>query len=170
MPANRFKSVSSRLGANLHPHCCRAKIRCRSSVMTRAIIRSALAFLLRNTALRLITLMCVYGIALWLAIFFAYQLRFDFYVPHNIEEEMLAVCAVTVAMQLVCFCLFHQFDENLTYFSTPDLRRVLSACVVATVIMAVLRLYVGVVIAPPRGVILIDFILSIAVIGALRLS
>ena len=58
----------------------------------------------------------------------------------------------------------------LTYFSTPDLRRLLSACILATLLITGLRLTIGVIVAPPRGVILIDFILSIAAIGALRLS
>ena len=83
---------------------------------------------------------------------------------------MFSVCALTVAVQLVCLFLFHQFDGLLTYFSTPDLRRLLSACSLATLVIAAQRFTIGIIIAPPRGVILIDFILSIAVIGALRLS
>jgi FlaA1/EpsC-like NDP-sugar epimerase len=138
--------------------------------MMRVISRSVLAFVLRIPALRLFALMCVYGTVLGLGIFVAYELRFDLEVPDNIEQTMLYVCATTVAVQLVCLFLFHQFDGLLTYFSTPDLRRLLSACSLATLIIATLRFTLGVTIAPPRGVILIDFILSIAAIGALRLS
>ena len=72
--------------------------------------------------------MGTYGAVLGLSLFFAYQLRFDFAVPDNIEQNMLSVCAITVAVQLVCLFLFHQFDGLLTYLSTPDLRRLLSAC------------------------------------------
>ena len=136
----------------------------------RAFIRSLLVFVLRVRVLRLVALMCVYGAGLGLSIFFAYQLRFDFNVPDNIAYDMFAVCALTVAVQLVCLFLFHQFDGLLTYFSTPDLRRLLSACSVSTLVIMALRFAIGVIIAPPRGVIVIDFILSIAAIGALRLS
>ncbi|MDQ3444673.1 MAG: polysaccharide biosynthesis protein, partial [Pseudomonadota bacterium] len=138
--------------------------------MMRTSIRSLLAFVMRMRALRLLALMCVYGVVLGLGIFFAYQLRFDFNLPDNIEENMLSVCALTVALQLVCLFLFRQFDGLLTYFSTPDLRRLLSACSLATLLIAALRFTIGVIVAPPRGVILIDFILSIVAIGALRLS
>jgi FlaA1/EpsC-like NDP-sugar epimerase len=138
--------------------------------MIRALTRSVILFLLRTRGLRVLALMVAYGAVLGLSLFFAYQLRFDFFVPDNIEQTMLSVCAITVAVQLVCLFLFHQFDGLLTYFSTPDLRRLLSACSLATLIIATLRFTIGVIIAPPRGVILIDFILSIASIGALRLS
>ena len=138
--------------------------------MIRALIRSLVMFLLRTPALRFLALMGAYGAVLGLSLFFAYQLRFDFNVPDNIEEDMFSVCAITVAVQLVCLFLFHQFDGLLTYFSTPDLRRLLSACSLATLVIAAQRFTIGVIIAPPRGVILIDFVLSIAVIGALRLS
>ena len=107
--------------------------------MIRALIRSLVMFLLRTPALRFLALMCVYGAVLGLSIFFAYQLRFDFIVPDNIERNMLSVCAITVAVQLVCLFLFHQFDGLLTYFSTPDLRRLLSACSLATLVIAALR-------------------------------
>src|SRR5678815_3715092 len=138
--------------------------------MMRVISRALLAFVLRIPALRLFALICVYGAVLGLSIFVAYQLRFDFNIPDNIEQTMLSVCAITVAVQLVCLFLFHQFDGLLTYFSTPDLRRLLSACSLATLLIASLRFTAGIIIAPPRGIILIDFILSIAAIGASRLS
>ncbi len=130
--------------------------------MIRALIRSLVMFLLRTPALRFLALMGAYGAVLGLSLFFAYQLRFDFFVPDNIERNMLSVCAITVAVQLVCLFLFHQFDGLLTYFSTPDLRRLLSACSLATLVIAAQRFTMGVIIAPPRGVILINFILSIA--------
>src|SRR5205823_11183007 len=92
---------------------------------------------------RILALMGAYGAVLGLSLFFAYQLRFDFSVPDNIEQNMLSVCAITVAVQLVCLFLFHQFDGLLTYFSTPDLRRLLSACCLATLIIAALRFTTG---------------------------
>jgi FlaA1/EpsC-like NDP-sugar epimerase len=138
--------------------------------MIRALTRSVVVFLLRTLGLRILALMVTYGAVLGLSIFFAYQLRFDFHVPDSFKEDSLSVCALTVAVQLVCLFLFHQFDGLLSYFSTPDLRRLLSACCLATLIIATLRFTIGVIVAPPCGVILINFILSIASIGALRLS
>jgi FlaA1/EpsC-like NDP-sugar epimerase len=138
--------------------------------MIRALTRSVIQFVLRMPGLRLLALMGTYGSVLGLSLFFAYQLRFDFVVPDNIAQNMLSVCAITVAVQLVCLFLFHQFDGLLTYFSTPDLRRLLSACSLATLVIGAERFTTGIIIAPPRGVILIDFILSIAAIGASRLS
>ena len=138
--------------------------------MIRALIRSLIMFLLRAPARRFLALLGAYGAVLGLSLFFAYQLRFDFFVPDNIERNMLLVCAIAVAVELVCLFLFHQFDGLLTYFSTPDLRRLLFACSVATLIITSLFFTIGVIVAPPRGVILINLILSIASIGTLRLS
>jgi FlaA1/EpsC-like NDP-sugar epimerase len=138
--------------------------------MIRALIRSLVMFLLRTPALRFLALMGAYGAVLGLSLFFAYQVRFDFFVPDNIKRNMLSVCAITVAVQLVCLFLFHQFDGLLTYFSTPDLRRLLSACSLATLVIAAQRFTMGVIIAPPWGVIFINFILSITSMSALRLS
>ena len=58
-------------------------MRDRGSVVMGARIRSLLACVLRMRALRLVMLMCIYGAALGLSLFFAYQLRFDFDVPGN---------------------------------------------------------------------------------------
>src|SRR5438552_1946246 len=170
LPAKRFESDTCRPRASLQSHCCGAENRCRRSVMIRALTRSVFQFVLRTPGLRVLALMGAYGAVLGLSLFFAYQLRFDFFVPDNIAQNMLSVCAITMAVQLACLFLFHQFDGLLSYFSTPDLRRLLSACLLATLIVATLRFTLGVIIAPPRGVILIHFILSIAVVGALRLS
>jgi FlaA1/EpsC-like NDP-sugar epimerase len=138
--------------------------------MIRALARSVIHYVLRTPGLRVLALAGAYAYVLGLSLFFAYQLRFDFVVPDNFVQNMLSVCAITVAVQLVCLFLFHQFDGLLTYFSTPDLRRLLSACSLATLIIVAERLTIGVIVAPPRGVIVIDFILSIAAIGSLRLS
>jgi FlaA1/EpsC-like NDP-sugar epimerase len=116
--------------------------------MIRALIRSLLMFLVRTPALRFLALMGAYAAVLWISIFFAYQLRFDFFVPDNIEQNMLSVCAITVAVQLVCLFLFHQFDGLLTYFSTPDLRRLLSACSLATLVIAADRFTMGLSLRP----------------------
>src|SRR5207244_13025265 len=56
------------------------------------------------------------------------------------------------------------------FLCTPYVRPLLSVFCISTLLIAALRFTSGVIIAPPLGVILIDFILSIAVIGALRLS
>src|SRR5437667_12213123 len=127
--------------------------------MIRSLIRSVVVFLLRTPVLRLLALMGAYGAVLGLSLFFAYQLRFDFVVPDIIAQNMLSVCALTVAVQLVCLLLFHQFDGLLTYFSTPDLRRLLSACSFATLLIAALRCTTGLIIAPPRGGIHVAFVL-----------
>ena len=79
--------------------------------MIRALIRSLLVFLLRTPSRRFLTLMGAYGTVLGLSLFVAYQLRFDFVVPDHIERHMLFVCAISVAVQLLCLFLFHQFDR-----------------------------------------------------------
>jgi FlaA1/EpsC-like NDP-sugar epimerase len=138
--------------------------------MIPSIFRSVLKVVLRFQSLRIIALTVAYAAAIFASITFAYLLRFDFGTQDWLTTDFLSASVTVVCVQLLCMFAFHQFDGLLSYFSTPDLKRLMLACGVAVLIIGVLRLAFGVVLAPPRGVILMHYFLSVVALGGLRLS
>ncbi len=130
-----------------------------------AIVRTAWRRRVRTSALLL-----GYGGALAACLALSYLLRFDFDLPDWVRLHLVAACAFAVGVKLICMMGFHQFDGLLTYFSTPDLKRLVGACACGSLVLGVVRLTSGVELAPPRGVILTDFMLSVMTLSALRLG
>jgi FlaA1/EpsC-like NDP-sugar epimerase len=117
-----------------------------------------------------IALTGAYALVIALSITFAFLLRFDFDIPRWLIPDLHAICTVAVCVHLLCLFPFRQFDGLLSYFSTPDLKRLMLASGSAVLVMAALRLALGVNAAPPRGVILMHYCLSVMGISAMRLS
>ena len=138
--------------------------------MTRTLFRPALQLAVRTPSFRVVALVLLYGVVLGLCITLAYLVRFDFELPDWLIRNFLPLCAIVVAVQLLCMFPFHQFDGLLSYFSFPDFKRVLFASLLAVSILGVVRLAVGIEYAPPRGVLLMHFFLSVATLSSLRLT
>lgn len=138
--------------------------------MTRSFVQRILRIVFSGRASRTLALTVGYATVLGLSILAAYELRFDFDVPDWLSITMFSVCATTVAVQLLCMLVCDQFDGLLSYFSRPDLKRLVLACTSAAVLLGAIRLIFGVQFAPPRGVILIHYLISIVALSAMRLS
>ena len=136
--------------------------------MVRSLLRPILQLVWRLQALRFLFLAATYGTVLTWCIWMSYQLRFDFNVPFSAGADLLSIGAVTVGIQLLSLVLFHQFDGLLTYFSTPDLKRLIGACTGSSLVLGVFWLAGGLESAPPRGVILTDYVLCIVALSATR--
>lgn len=103
--------------------------------------------------------------SLWLS----YQLRFDFEVPPFYASQFLVSCVWILPLTLVCLYSFGQFNDLLSYFSIPDLKRIVYAMGSASLaVFAVRALELGS-LGPPRGVILSNFMISIAELCTMRL-
>ena len=112
---------------------------------------------------------------LYLALFFfslwlSYQLRFDFDVPAHYASQFLVACLWILPLKLLCLYFFGQFDGLLSYFSVPDLKRIVAAVGAGSIDRFFVRALEVASLGPPRGVILSDFIISIAGICTLRLG
>ena len=138
--------------------------------MIRALIHSVAEVVLRARAVRMVALTLAYSAVLMLCIVIAYQLRFDFDMPQRFRSNFFPVCATAVGVQLLCMFAFHQFDGLLSFFSTPDLKRLLFACTAAAIMLAAFRFTFGVEVAPPRGVLLIYYVLSVVALSTMRLG
>ena len=137
--------------------------------MTR-LLRSVLQFAVRTPAFRVVALALLYSAVIGICIVFAYLLRFDFILPDWLDSRFFALCTIVVGVHLLCMFPFHQFDGLLGYFSAPDLKRLVLASLTAVLILGALRLTLGIDFAPPRGVLLMHFFLSVMALSSLRLT
>jgi len=119
---------------------------------------------------RVISLIVIYSGLLTFCRFAAYEIRFDFIVPPQFQEERLLSMAISLPIKLGFLVLFRQFGSLLTYFSVPDLLRIVLAIMAANVTAYLLRLGLTPGLISPRGVILMDFVLSVGALAGLRLG
>jgi len=111
-----------------------------------------------------------YSAAIVFTLWLSYQLRFDFAVPQSFADVIPLSFAWIVAVKIACLAGFGQFQTSLSYFSTPDLRRIVSLSAVASLVILVAHKVFGMEVAPPRGVILTDGVLSCVVLCCGRIT
>ena len=119
---------------------------------------------------RMAALLAVYVFILSLCWYVSYEIRFDFIVPPEFQSERLYSLVRSIPLKILFLLLFRQFESLLTYFSVPDLGRIAAAMASAALASFALRLTGTYGLASPRGVLLIDFVLSVAALSALRLG
>src|SRR5712671_234784 len=106
-------------------------------------------------------LLSLYAAELTASLWLAYELRFDFAVDPDSRQERLIALAWLIPLQLTLLGLFHQLKTLLGYFSTPDLARMFHALTISLVTAMAVWIAFGTGIAPPRGVIVLDFIFAL---------
>jgi len=119
---------------------------------------------------RFAVLSLLYAAELIASLWLAYELRFDFAVEPGYQHERLFVLLWLIPVQLILLGLFHQLRTLLGYFSTPDLARMFQALTISSVIAGIVWLWPGPGFAPPRGVIVLDFVLGLVGLTGVRLA
>ncbi|RME73343.1 MAG: polysaccharide biosynthesis protein [Verrucomicrobia bacterium] len=115
-------------------------------------------------------LVCLYSVVLAGALIAAYLLRWDFSIPQSYVEQCLWLLVPVVVCKLLLLGSFGQFRAMLSYFSLHDFACIVVSNAVATAAMFVVWLFTTEGAAPPRGVILIDNILAVGGLAAVRLG
>lgn len=115
-------------------------------------------------------LLVYYSLGLSAARWLAYQLRFDFAVWPEYQAQFFLHWWWVIPMKLVFLYAFGQFSGLLSYFSIPDLRRLFYAVSLSSLVLLTLYYTSGGFYAPPRGVILIDYVLSFLFLASSRLG
>lgn len=118
---------------------------------------------------RTAVLALVYACILSAAFYLAYEVRFDFVVDETHQLERLRVIWYAVGLKLVALVLVRQLGSMMTYFSVPDLLRVIWAMTITSLVLFLPRIFGATDIIPPRGVLLVDYFLSVGGICAVRL-
>ncbi len=121
--------------------------------------------------MRLLSLSILYTIGLFLCLITSWQLRFDFVVPFVFKETIIISSVWIVILKLILLAISRQYSGILTFFGVRDLARLFVAIAGSSVIILILRAIASSQIDyfPPRGVILIDFILSFMGLASIRL-
>lgn len=124
---------------------------------------------------RTLVLLAGYGGVFLGSHFVAFGLRFDFAVPSTMAEALWLGWLVAVPIKLLTMRVFGQYRVLLGYFSLPDLWRVVGAMCMASFFLYALYLLAGGdpnyrALVLPRGVLLIDFLVSTIGVVAVRLT
>ncbi|MBP6505923.1 MAG: polysaccharide biosynthesis protein [Opitutaceae bacterium] len=119
---------------------------------------------------RILTLAGAYAVVLIMSLYLAYEFRFDFLVPGNFQTGRILALVVVVGVKLLMLLWMRQLDTMVTYFSVPDLGRIGLAMAIAVALLMLIRPIDSSLILVPRGVLLIDFVLSVAGLCLLRLG
>ena len=123
----------------------------------------------KTAAMRFASILGVY-LSLAAVFWLAYEMRWDFEVPLDFQQQRLQLLVVVVLCKLWLLRSFGQFRSVLSYFGLSDFGAVTLSMTTVSAIMLGLWYGSETMAAPPRGVILMDFVLSVALISAFRLS
>lgn len=131
----------------------------------------------KQPLVRLLTILILYSVVLSVSFWLAYQLRFDFFSTTNLAEsiykdQIWKVLPWLLPVKLLILYFYRQYSGLLSYFSIPDIFRLSAAITTASILLSILRFTFdfGKDFTPPRGVILIDYVLSLGLIASLRFS
>ena len=104
------------------------------------------------------------------SIYVAYEIRFDFHVPPEHRQEMLQVLWLVIPVKLLALFFARQMGSMITFFGVPDFFRLCSALMASALVLLLPRIIGWVHYSPPRGVLLIDFLVCLAAFCSFRLS
>jgi FlaA1/EpsC-like NDP-sugar epimerase len=119
---------------------------------------------------RSLTALTAYAAILAASLYLAYEIRFDFALPLEFQHERLRLIKYVVLIKLILLIVFRQTGSVLRYFSIPDLFRIGMAMAGASALMIASRWLNGGTYIIPRGIMLVDFVLSVAGLCAFRLG
>ena len=111
-----------------------------------------------------------YSAMLTASLWLSYELRFDFNMEPQFRTDFFRFLTGVVGLKLILLLVFGQFSGLLSYFSVPDLRRLFYVTSMAAGILVVTWFTTKGAYAPPRGVVLADFIISLMGLSAIRLG
>jgi len=108
-------------------------------------------------------------ILLSLSYFLAYQLRFDWNVPGEEYIVFFKCLPIVIVLRIATFYYFGIYKNLWKYINVRDLVTIISACTVSSILIVALVSLIGDM-GHSRSVFLIDWLLSITMIGGSRLA
>jgi FlaA1/EpsC-like NDP-sugar epimerase len=124
----------------------------------------------RNGTVRFTAILLIYALELTAAFWLAYELRWDFDVPEDYHAQRLMLIIPIVMCKIFLLDSFGQFRSVLSYFGLADFTGVVVAMCTVSGFMFGLWYFAETSAAPPRGVIVMDFVLSVALVSSFRLT
>ena len=104
-------------------------------------------------------------------LFFAYNLRFNFHIPEEFWHSFWLAFGILVSLKILFFLMLKNYQIVWRFFGFFDVKNLLKAHLLAYVMFTLLLLFFREEFNPfPRSVIMIDFLLSLLILGGLRIS
>jgi FlaA1/EpsC-like NDP-sugar epimerase len=129
-----------------------------------------LVFASRAALVRLALLLSLYTLLMVVCFYLAYEVRFDFSIEPEFQTDRIRQIWIVLLVKLGMLALFRQWGSMLTYFSIPDVLRLATAMLLSGAVMLIPRFAGHGEFTPPRGVLLVDMLLSFSALCALRLA
>lgn len=125
---------------------------------------------LRPTSIKRIAFFILFDIVLSLiSLYLAYSLRFNFHIPSSFLEMFLPVFMLLVSLKLISFFIFRIYHIVWRFFGFSEAKNIFLAHVVAYTLFIFIFLIFKEEFSPfARSIIIIDFVLSLLFVGALR--
>lgn len=118
-------------------------------------------------------ILVAYAAILSMSLWLSFQLRFDFFVDSGFKthRDSIAVSILwIIPLKLCVLFIGRQFSGLLAFFSTPDLIRLCSSVTIGSALIIIPRLLNMDIMIPPRGVILIDLLMSLFMLSGFRVA
>jgi len=104
-------------------------------------------------------------------LFFAYNLRFNFHIPEAFWSSFWPAFGILVSLKILFFLFMKNYQIVWRYFGFIDVQNMFKSQFFAYIIFATILYIFKDSFSPfPRSVIIIDFFLSIIILGGLRMS
>jgi len=160
--ANQIAVVSLSPFPSIHQHLVSIDVQ----VQNKSVTVSATF----STAIRQSYLLIAYTAGLFGSLWLAYQLRFDFKIPPDYLINSGWIFTGQIMTKLFLLLAFGQFGSLLSYFGFYDLGKLLAVCAISAALALGVWFFGGVLYAPPRAVIVTDFLISFLFLCGFRLS
>ena len=115
-------------------------------------------------------LLSTYSVVSAVSLYLAYEIRFDFAVPPEHQQERNQVLWLVVGVKLVALFAARQMGSMITFFGLSDFFRLSTALLASAGLLLFLRFFWNGHYSPPRGVLLVDFLLCMAAFCGFRIS
>lgn len=115
-------------------------------------------------------LLSVYGIVIATSFYLAYEVRFDFHVPQEFQEERIRMLSQVIVLKLILLIILRQTGSMLTFFSIPDMLKIGWVVALAGLLLFLPKVIGMPELTAPRGVLLIDSVVSFALLCGFRLG
>jgi FlaA1/EpsC-like NDP-sugar epimerase len=121
-----------------------------------------------SVAARRLLQLAVDGCLVALAYYLSFALRFDNGTPHRYRDLLGGTILLVVVGKLLIFAAFGLYHKLWRFIDQKDFERVVQAVLVSTLLVVGAFFLVPGETNPPRGVIALDFLLTLAFISAVR--
>lgn len=112
----------------------------------------------------------LYAAVLFVCRWLAYELRFEFSVPHEYKDQLLDRSVMFIPMQLALLAILGQFSGILRYFGLREAARLGVALAVSAMLLLGVAQLADLQNRPPRSVILLSALLSFVTLAGIRAS